>query len=103
MNDALFVRRLERLGDLAGNRERLLERNGTASDSLREVFTLDQLHHERRETVALLETVDGGDVRMIQRRQHFGFALKPRHAGTVGGERRGQNLESDLALEPGVG
>src|SRR6187551_1409293 len=39
---------------------------------------------------------------MIQRREHFRFALKPREPIRVGRERGGQNLDGDLAFELGV-
>ena len=49
MDDALFVRRFQRLGNLLRNRERLVERNRATRDALREILALDQLHHERGE------------------------------------------------------
>ena len=39
-----------------------------------------------------LESVDRGDVRMIQRRQHFGFALKARQSPGIGRKRAGRIL-----------
>ena len=48
VDDALLVRGLERLGDLARDRQRLVERQ-SAPRSIRcgQVLALDQLHHER--------------------------------------------------------
>ena len=40
---------------------------------------LDQFHDERRRAVALLQTVNGCDVRMIEPGKHFGFALETRN------------------------
>ena len=40
-----------------------------------------------------------GDVGMIQRGEHFRFALKPREPIVVGRERGRQNLDGDLAFE----
>ena len=74
-----------------------------AGDPLREVLALDELHHERRHAVTLFEPVDPGDVRMIERREHFRFALKPRQPILVGSEYRRQDLDRDLAFQPGVG
>jgi hypothetical protein len=45
------------------------------------------------------ETVDVGDVRMVQRGQGLGFALKPRDSLRVGGERLGQDLDRNGAIE----
>ena len=52
---------------------------------------------------ALFEAVDRGDVRMVQRREHFRFALKARQPIVVSGERGGQDLDRDLALQLRVG
>ena len=37
--------------------------------ALRQSRALDQLHHEREDAIGLFETVDGGDVGMIERRE----------------------------------
>ena len=46
MQDPLLVRRLESLGDLEEQRQRLLDRDRTARDARRQVLALDQLHDE---------------------------------------------------------
>ena len=43
--------------------------------ALREVVALDEFHHERSDP-AFFEAVDSRDVRMVQRGEHFRFALK---------------------------
>ena len=47
MDDPLFVRGFERLGDLLRDRQRLVERDRPARDPLREIVAFDQFHHER--------------------------------------------------------
>ena len=47
----------------------------------------------------LLEAVDGRDVRMIQRGEHFGFALEPRQPLRIGRNGVGQHLDGDVALQ----
>ena len=71
-------------------------------DARREILALDQLHHDRADAVALLEAVDRGDVRMVQRGQHFGFALEAGQALGIAGDRGRQHLDGDLALEARV-
>ena len=44
-----------------------------------------------------------GDVRVIQRREDFRFALEPREPIGIGGERWRQDLDRDLALQLRVG
>jgi hypothetical protein len=86
MDDVLLVRRFERVGDLscdrqgfywyaAGPRPRGLRR---LRNAVGEGRALDELHHERLHARRLFEPVDGGDVRVIQRGEDFGFALKAR-------------------------
>ena len=78
VDDPLLVRGFERLRDLLRDRQRLVERDRAACDALREILALDQFHHERGDALALFEPVDGGDIRMVQRGEDFGFTLKPR-------------------------
>ena len=54
----LLVRGLERLGDLPGDGERLVERHRPARDALRERLALDELHDERVTAADFLEAVD---------------------------------------------
>ena len=46
MDDTLLVRGFERLGDLPGNRQRLVQRDRAMHDSLRQILTLGQFHDE---------------------------------------------------------
>jgi hypothetical protein len=46
--------------------------------------------------------VNLGDVRMIERREHFRLALKARQAIPVGRKRFGEELQGDVALQPGI-
>ena len=46
MNDASLVRRLKRRRNLAGDRKRLSQWNGTFFDALRQDWALDQFHDQ---------------------------------------------------------
>jgi hypothetical protein len=48
MDDAFLVRRLERFGDLSGDRQSLFERKRSARDPVRQVVALDNLHDQRK-------------------------------------------------------
>ena len=48
MDDAAFVGRLERVGDLHGDRQRLVERERARRDAVGQALAFDQLHHEER-------------------------------------------------------
>ena len=104
MDDALLVRGFERLGNLLRDRQRLLDRESRrarcaadrSSPSTSSITSAVMPAH-------LFEPVDGGDVRMIQRGEDFGFALKTREPIVVSGERWRQDLDRDLTLQLGVG
>ena len=51
MDDAVLVRRLERLGDLARDRQRFVERNRAVRDAIGERRPLDELQDERLDAV----------------------------------------------------
>jgi len=87
MDDPLPVRRLERLGDLLGDRQRVIDRNRAARDALREVVALDRFHRKSGDATALFEAVDRGNVGMIQRGERLGLAGEPRQAIGVVCER----------------
>ncbi len=43
------------------------------------------------------------DVRMVQRREHFGFPLEARQTVRISGHGSWQHFDGDLALQVGVG
>ena len=99
MDDPLLVRGFKRYGNLSGDGQRFVNRDRPARDALREILALDQLHHESLHAVGVLEPVDRGDVRMIQRGEDFRFALKAGQAVGVGCERRWKDLDGDVTLQ----
>ena len=103
MDDALLVRRFQRLGDLSRNQQRFVHWNRPLGDAVRERRALDELHHERGRTVRSLQSVDLRDVRMIELRQDFRFALEAREALGVARHRGRQHLDCDVALQVRIG
>ena len=47
--------------------------------------------------------MNGGDVRMVQRREDLHFSLEPGEAIRVAGERLGQDLQCHATIELGIG
>ena len=88
VNDALLVRRLERIRNLTGDRQRLVERQRTLRDAIRKRRTFDELEHQRLTSLHVLETVDGADVRMIEGRQRLRLTCEASHPLRIGGEER---------------
>jgi hypothetical protein len=70
---------------------------------LRQILALNEFHHERSDACAFFKAIDARNVWMVQGREHFRFTLKPRDPIVVSGEQRRQDLDRDLAFEPGVG
>ena len=103
MDDALLVRRFERLGDLPCDGECFVEGARTLCDALREVLALDEFHDEGRDPSGFLDRVDRRDVRMIQRGERLRLALKSGQAIRVRGEGVRQHFDRDLATEARIG
>ena len=104
MDDALLVRRFERLGDLPRDRQRLVERDRASRDPLGQRRRPRPAPSPARWSPSeLLQAVDVRDVRMVQRREDFRFALEAREALGSARQRLGQHLDRDLALQLGVG
>src|SRR5437667_3406962 len=64
--------------------------------------TIDKLHGDEVHTVALADFMDGGDVRMVERRRGFCFLSEAPHAVLIRGEISRENLERNLAVKFGV-
>jgi hypothetical protein len=64
---------------------------------------MSRVSHEGRKIRCLLESVDRGDVRMVERREDFGFPLKARQAVRVAGHRAGQHLDRHRPFQIVVG
>ena len=99
VNDALLVSGLERLGNLSGERGRFLDWNRSTHQARRERLTLDELQDEVPRRPNLLQVVDGPDVWMIQRREHFRLALKAGDAIGILRDGVRQALDGYFALE----
>ena len=75
---------------------------GTFCDSASaSVGAFHQFEHQGRDA-RVLEAVDRGDVRMIQRGQHARFALEPTRRSGSEANAAGQDLDRDVACEPRV-
>ena len=99
MHDALLVRGLERVGDLPGDRQGFVDGQRPAGNAVRERRTLNEFEHERGHAVALFETVDRRDVRVVQRGKHLGLALEAHQAVGIDRKRGGRPLDRDVAVQ----
>jgi hypothetical protein len=103
VNDPFLVRFLECLGDLPRDRQRFVLRQRTVLQAVGERGPFDQLHDERAHAARFLQAEDRRDVRVMQLRQHLGFALEASEPLGVLRERLGENLDRDLAPQLRIG
>ena len=99
VNDAVLVRRFERIGDLMPDVQRLADRDRPPGDPLGERVAVDELEDERGRAVHVLEAIDGTDVRMIQRRQQARLAVEAGAPLGIGREEARKDLDRDIAPE----
>jgi hypothetical protein len=99
VNDSFLVRGFESVGNLPGDRESIIERDRTGPDAILKRRSLDELEHQSLRALQLLEPVNGGDVRMIQRGKRPCFAFEA--GNTIRTRREGgrQNLDGDVTPE----
>ena len=103
VHDAALVRGLERVGDVAGNAQGVRQWQRGRRQAIGQRGPLHQLHHDGPlGRPGVLEAVDGGDVGMAQCRERPGLALEPREPLSITSEGGRQNLDRDVAIEPGV-
>lgn len=79
MDDALVVRDREALGDLLKGRHGLIEGKRTGGDPICERLALDELHDDELLPPDTFETVERGDVGVIQLGEELGLAVEARH------------------------
>ena len=102
MDDAMRVRRVERIDDLPRNRQRIVGGDGAACDAFGKRGALDEFEDERRRLASIFDAVDGRDVRVVECGKHLGFASEAGEPIGVVRERRRQQLQCDVAPEPPV-
>jgi hypothetical protein len=73
MHPALFMRRFERLCDLPGNGQRLVQWQGTLLDSVGQRWAFHQFHDE----VIRPDIIQLANVGMVQRGDHPRFTFEP--------------------------
>lgn len=76
VHDPLFMRRFQCFSELLCDRQRFVEGKRSSRDPIRECKPLHQLKHECSDAVGFFDAVNLRDVGMVQRCQHFGFALE---------------------------
>ena len=99
MDDPALVRRLQTLGQLPPDSDDFVERQGTDGESLGERRPFDEFEHERGDAGALLEAVDGSDVRMIERGERASLFLEAGEPVGILREEVWQDLDGDGTMQ----
>jgi hypothetical protein len=102
MHDVSRVCVGDRLGDLQSESDHAWQGETVRWNQFRKRATRHVLHDDEHVAVVLADFMDRADVGMIQRGKYFRFALQGRETINVIGRSVQQNLECDIASEPGV-
>ena len=102
MDDSLLVRGFERRGELAGDGERLRDRQCAALEAIGERLAFNQFEHQCADTIRFLQPIDRADVRVIECRERPRFAREAGAAFGIRREVRRQDLDGDVPTELAV-
>jgi hypothetical protein len=92
------MRSLQCIHDPPCDCQRIVDGDRPASYPIGGCLALHQLQHDRSHVRVVLDAADRCDVRVIQCREEFGFALKTRNTILISGKRVGEDLECDTSL-----
>ena len=76
MHDSSGVSRVERVGDVDGERENDFHFQRTARNAVLQGHSVEELHYDKRLMFVFVDFVNCADVRMVQRRGGLCFALE---------------------------
>ena len=92
----------EGLRDLASDVEPFPKGQRSPGEPLGQGLARHQLHDETRGAARVLQPIEGGDTRMVQRGEHAGLAVEPRQPIRVAFEPFGEDLDRHVAAEAGI-
>ncbi len=92
----------ERVTDLNGEIESLLQRDRAFTQAVGKSFAFEVLHDQVGSAVVLADVVEVTDVRMVEGGDGAGFAFEAGGEFGVGREVCGKNLDGDDAIEASV-
>ena len=102
MDDAFFVRCVERVSHFDAQLQQQIHRQRLAPDTMLERLPLEMLHHNEVPAILLPDLVNRADVRVIQRRRGACFPLKSLQRIWIARQFLGQELQGDVAAEARV-
>ena len=96
------MRLVERISDLDGNRQRVVEGERPFLESRRERFAIEVRHDQIVRAIDDPDVVDTADVRMVKRGDSARLALETCPQVRIACERTAQNLDRNRAIESRV-
>ena len=102
VDDAALMGRIERIRELPGDPEGLLDAQRPAHQAIRERLALDQLEDDPANPPTLLDPMDRRDVRVVQRGQRAGLPLEAGEPIRIGRPHGGQDVDGDVTPQPSV-
>ena len=102
VDDAGAMRLVERRRDLDRDLQRLVERQRALRQPVGQRLAFEVLHDEKRRALLLADVVERADVRMRELAIGAAFAVEPFAELRVGGQRVGEDLDRDGAVEARV-
>ena len=100
VQDALLVRRRQRLGDLDAECGHVAHRQRAGREAGGQRLARHQLHDQEVGAGVAVEVVDGGDARVVEPRERQRLLAEPPAPRLVGERPLGQHLDRHLAAEP---
>jgi hypothetical protein len=102
VNDAFGVCRIQRVGDLDGQWQQLVEFHCPPINRMLERLSFQKLHGDEGAVVLLADVVNRANIRMIQGRSGLRFALKSGQRLPIPGNFCGKELERHEATQPRI-
>src|SRR5208282_4398709 len=102
MDDSSAVSRVERVGDLDGQREKHLVLGRSPRDAMLQRHAFEKFHGNKRLAILVADIVDRADVGMVQRRSSLGLALKARQRLRITGNVFRQKFKRHKTVKPRV-
>ena len=102
MHDPLPVRLVQRIRNVDGDSQRLIQRQRALLQPLGQRLPVEILHDQEVDPVLVADVMEGADVRVVQRRDGFGFSLESLLEIRISRNVLGQHLDGDGAVQAGV-
>ncbi|MEJ2190107.1 MAG: hypothetical protein P8Y93_11990 [Acidobacteriota bacterium] len=102
VDDTLGVGRPEAGSHIAGDFHDPLDRHPAFPQAIPEVLPFEKLHDRKGDTILVPEVIDGENVRVGEPGDGAGFSFEAFDLPGIGGGGFAEDLDRDLAFEPGV-